>query len=56
MHPLQYPDPDVGCRYMCEHMHSVGDNEVMAEVLDSMPHRGQPLPPFPCPINTWDID
>lgn len=55
-HPLQHPDPDVGCRWMCEAIHSAGDDEVMRDVLESLPFRASPLPPSPCPVNTWDID
>lgn len=46
-HPLKSKNPDTACRWLAINagLMSAGDCEVMREVLEDMPYRGQPLPP-----------
>lgn len=56
-HPLMHPDPDVGCAWLCRTagIRSVGDEQILAEVLDTLPFQRRPLTIHPglIPANLW---
>jgi hypothetical protein len=58
MHPLRSPNPDHGCKWLCETagIRSAGDEAILAEVLSEMPFEAKPLIIPHHGINLWDLE
>lgn len=57
LHPLRHPDPDVGCAWLCRTagIRSIGDEQVLADVLGDLPFQRRPIVIHPgqVPVIRW---